>query len=204
MNPFPGANPLWIEAKQASKWLLLGLHGSLGSAEGFREVDPYLQLPNLNRLYLNGLIPDYGRYRWYIDSATRLTACQHLSHVLDWLNEHGFPTQRTFLLGFSQGAALCFELAARYPRPFAGIISMSGQVEDMPFLLKNIHALQKKSWLVTHGTHDTNLSVERMRNQVATLQKAGLSIEYFETDKGHEFDAIEELPFIRRWIQRRM
>lgn len=40
--------------------------------------------------------------------------------------EAGLPVERTMLLGFSQGACLALEYAARHPRPYGAVIGLSG------------------------------------------------------------------------------
>lgn len=42
------------------------------------------------------------------------------------LNEGGIPTEKIILLGFSQGACLTTEFAARHPQRFGGIVGFSG------------------------------------------------------------------------------
>ena len=42
------------------------------------------------------------------------------------LNDHGIPTEQIILLGFSQGACLTTEFAARHPQKYGGIIGFSG------------------------------------------------------------------------------
>lgn len=46
-------------------------------------------------------------------------------HLSD-LNEAGIPTDRIILLGFSQGACLATEFAARHPQKYGGVIGLSG------------------------------------------------------------------------------
>jgi predicted esterase len=46
--------------------------------------------------------------------------------LLDRLDEAGLPRERVALLGFSQGACLALEYAARHARPYAGVIGLSG------------------------------------------------------------------------------
>lgn len=42
------------------------------------------------------------------------------------LNEAGIPTDKIILLGFSQGACLASEFAARHPQRFGGVVALSG------------------------------------------------------------------------------
>lgn len=46
--------------------------------------------------------------------------------LLDRLQEAGMPAERTVLLGFSQGACLTLEYAARNARRYGGVVGLSG------------------------------------------------------------------------------
>ena len=43
-----------------------------------------------------------------------------------WSNRPAFPTERTYLLGFSQGACLALEYAARHAARYGGVFGLSG------------------------------------------------------------------------------
>jgi phospholipase/carboxylesterase len=49
-----------------------------------------------------------------------------LSSLLAYLEAAGIPPERTVLLGFSQGACLATEFAARHARRFGGVVGLSG------------------------------------------------------------------------------
>ncbi len=51
---------------------------------------------------------------------------QALNAVRALLERQGIDARRTVLLGFSQGACLALEYAARFPRPFGGVVGLSG------------------------------------------------------------------------------
>lgn len=53
-------------------------------------------------------------------------ALQTLSGVVEDLEREGVPSERIVLLGFSQGACLALEFAARNARRFGGVIALSG------------------------------------------------------------------------------
>lgn len=81
------------------------------------------------------LAPEAAGWSWYPQSfmAPRQanepflsSALAQLDKVLDHIEEEGLPRQRVVLMGFSQGACLSLELAARHPRRFAGIVAYSG------------------------------------------------------------------------------
>lgn len=49
-----------------------------------------------------------------------------IGSLLRILEEEGVPADRVVLMGFSQGACLAQEFAARHPRRYAGIVGLSG------------------------------------------------------------------------------
>ena len=46
--------------------------------------------------------------------------------MLDRVSQAGIPPERTILLGFSQGACLALEFAARHARRYGGVVGLSG------------------------------------------------------------------------------
>lgn len=51
---------------------------------------------------------------------------QAIEDVLRTVEEAGVPTERTVVLGFSQGACLALEYVARTPRRYGGAVALSG------------------------------------------------------------------------------
>ena len=51
---------------------------------------------------------------------------QAVRDVLDRVEAAGIPPERTVLLGFSQGACLALEFAARHARRYGGVVGLSG------------------------------------------------------------------------------
>lgn len=49
-----------------------------------------------------------------------------VADVLSIVATAGIPVERTLLLGFSQGACLALEYAARNPKPYGGVVGLSG------------------------------------------------------------------------------
>jgi predicted esterase len=49
-----------------------------------------------------------------------------VNQILDRLSEAGTPPERAVLLGFSQGACLALEFAARHARRYGGVVGLSG------------------------------------------------------------------------------
>lgn len=63
------------------------------------------------------------------------SALNFVGAVLKQITDAGIPTERTILLGFSQGACLNLEFAARNARRYGGVVGLSGALigpDDTP------------------------------------------------------------------------
>jgi predicted esterase len=114
---------------RASAALLL-VHGRGGTAEGILTLAEELAQPGYAYL-----APQAAGNTWYPfnflapieHNEPYLTgALGRLRAVFNQLASAGIPAERTALLGFSQGACLALEFAARNPRRYGGIIGLSG------------------------------------------------------------------------------
>jgi predicted esterase len=81
------------------------------------------------------LAPQAAGYTWYPYSFLSpikknepylSSALEVVATVLDRVNKAGVPAEKTILLGFSQGACLSTEFAARNPRRYGGLAILSG------------------------------------------------------------------------------
>lgn len=54
------------------------------------------------------------------------SALSRIDQLIEELNSHNITTDRILLTGFSQGACLSLEYAARNPRSYAGVVGLSG------------------------------------------------------------------------------
>lgn len=54
------------------------------------------------------------------------SALETLQNLLQEVADAGIPPEKTMILGFSQGACLASETAARYPQQYGGIVALSG------------------------------------------------------------------------------
>ncbi len=61
-----------------------------------------------------------------------------LADVLDSADHAGLPSERQLLLGFSQGACLTLEFAARNPRRYAGVVGFTGGLIGPPSTTRDV------------------------------------------------------------------
>lgn len=90
------------------------------------------------------------------------------------------------LVGFSQGAALAFAFALKYPSRVDRIAGLSGFLpEGSDALLRN-KPLKGKPIFIAHGEQDRLVPVDKARQAVKLLESAGSQVTYCEDDVGHK------------------
>lgn len=109
---------------------MLLIHGRGATAESILSLADELAHPDFvylapqaagNTWYPHSFLAPIASNEPYLSSA--LLA---VGDVLDHLENAGIPAERTILLGFSQGACLALEFAARHARRYGGLVGLSG------------------------------------------------------------------------------
>ncbi len=189
-----------------SRRLLVVLHGLGDSLEGYRWLPGELALPWLNYLLVNAPDEYFGGYSWYDiygDSAPGIARSRRLlTGLLEDLPPRGFAPEDTALLGFSQGCLMTLESGLRYPRRLAGLVGISGYLQDVATLLRELSpAARGQRILWTHGREDPLIPIEPVRKQAELLRRAGLDVTWREFDKAHTIAGEEELAVIRDFLR---
>jgi len=112
------------------------LHGRGGSARDVLALARALEEPRLACL-----APQAADSAWYPQSFLApiernepwlSSALDVVRRLLDTLAEAGIPQQRALLLGFSQGACLALEFAARHGTRYGGVAGLAGGLIGAP------------------------------------------------------------------------
>lgn len=112
------------------------VHGRGATAESILTLADELGQPGLTYL-----APQAAGYSWYPYSFLApmeknepglSSALEVLEGLLAKLEAEGIPAERTVLLGFSQGACLTSEFAARHAKRYAGLVALSGGLIGPP------------------------------------------------------------------------
>lgn len=93
------------------------------------------------------------------------------------------------LVGFSQGAALSYVLSLMHPDRINVVAGLSGFMPENAESLVENQPVSGKEIFVTHGSKDDIVPVERARNAVDILERAGAKVTYCEEDVGHKLSA---------------
>lgn len=136
-NPHQGQPVLQAgEPLERAKAAMVMVHGRGATAE-----DILALTAEFNQDGFAYLAPQAAGYSWYPQSFLAplpenepwlSSALNLLAEVKERLVESGFSAERTIWLGFSQGACLALEFAARHAQRYGGLIGLSGGLIGPP------------------------------------------------------------------------
>jgi len=190
-----------------SKWIMLVLHGLGDCGNSYAWLQSNLELPQMNYLLLDAPNEYFGGFSWYDFEGSQEEAQnginqsrKMLNALLDELLEKGYPSDHIFLFGFSQGCLMSLETGLRYHQKLAGIIGVSGYINDLDSLEKNVSPYAKDlPLLVTHGYQDPVLSFQYTEKQMRYLKQKGFKIDWKAFLKEHTI-IDEEIDVFRSFV----
>ena len=153
-------------------------------------------------------VPPGGRH-WYLvprvgypDPATFRRSYELLSAFLDELLEaRGLGWDRTVIGGFSMGAVMSYAVGLGQNRPSpAGIVALSGFIPTVEGWRAELETRPRLPVLIHHGRNDPVIDVDFARRAHELLDRAGLAVDYLESDAGHSLPA-ELLPRLRQFVE---
>lgn len=119
--------------------------------------------------------------------------------------EYRLDARRLYLTGLSMGGHGVWHIAASLPDRFAALLVICGFAELGPstgLADKLAPQLTQVPIWCFHGEQDTNVPVEKTREMVAAIRKAGGQVEYTEYRDGTHFvwDRVYENREVWRWL----
>lgn len=101
-----------------------------------------------------------------------------VGRLVDELGEAGFGPERIVLLGFSQGACLALEYAARHPRRYGGVVGLSGGLIGPPGAPRDYPgSLDGTPVFLGCSDIDAHIPLERVKETTDVLGRMGASVE---------------------------
>ena len=157
----------------------------------------------------------WGGYAWYnleqtanglkSDNISRVASENLLTQSLaDIIQKEGGDPNQIYLMGFSQGSAMCYSIIGRHDFEklglrVRGVIIMSGYIpEDViePLRKKDLSAIP---FFLSHGIHDDLIPPIAMKVANDILEKAGAKTFAKDYEIGHGLTE-ETVSDIRKWL----
>lgn len=162
--------------------VIILVHGRGASAESILSLYDHLDAKTFaaiapqaagNTWYPYSFLAPIAANQPYLDSALN-----KLGSLVDDLLNRGVASEKIVLVGFSQGACLTTEFAARYPRRYGGIFAFTGGLigpdgtpRDYPGSLAGTPVFLGTS------DPDPHVPIERVIETQSVLQRMGASVE---------------------------
>lgn len=155
-----------------------------------------------------------GGYAWYSINFDDINgkfsdlkeAKQSIDEIANFIEEiktkYNTNPDKTFLLGFSQGAILSYSLSFFHPNKIQHILALSGYI-NTELLPENISSEIKTDYYCSHGSVDQVLPVEWARNSKPFLDNLDFQNEYSEYNVGHGV-APQNFYSFKKWIEARL
>jgi phospholipase/carboxylesterase len=144
-----------VHGRGATARGIIGLSQEFGTDREIAYVAP--QAAD-NSWYPNSFLAPFERNEPELSSALRA-----VGEAVERVRNAGLPSERTLLLGFSQGACLTLEYVARNPRRYGGVVGLSGGLigpDSMP--REYTGALQETSVFLGCSDVDPHIPLERV------------------------------------------
>lgn len=119
-----------------------------------------------------------------------------------FLNESGVAPERLILMGFSQGAMLAVDLAARAGTAPAGVAILSGTLVNKPALAELAPGKKGMPFFQSHGSVDPILGFAQARALEKLLIESGWKGQLRRFEGGHAIPA-EMVEGLKGWLEKR-
>jgi predicted esterase len=169
-------------APRDARLVLILVHGRGASAEDILGLGAELHLPDVACV-----APQAAGHTWYPYSFLSpipqnepgiTSGLGVIATLIDELGEAGVPPARIGLLGFSQGACLSLEFAARNPRRYAGVFGLSGGLIGPPGTPRAYAgSLDDTPVFLGCSDVDSHIPVERVHESAEVFRRMGAKVD---------------------------
>ncbi len=202
-GPHQGLPLVWAgrPVEEASGAVVM-VHGRGATAESILELRHEFESPELACV-----APQAAGYTWYPNSFMApmernepglSSGLARLGETLAELEARGIPPERTILLGFSQGACLSLEFAARNARRYAAVVGLSGGLIGPPGTPRDYQgSFAGTPVFLGCSDRDPHIPRERVDESAEVLRRMGAEVtERIYPAMGHTVNE-DELEFVR-------
>ncbi|MBN2431601.1 MAG: dienelactone hydrolase family protein [Acidobacteria bacterium] len=193
--------------------LVIGLHGYLDSVDNFIRL--WNGVTGADLIYVTPETP-YGhpptvhnkrmQYSWMPPTRDRnlVNTCDDMltEYIINVRNRVAARHKigDVYLLGFSQGVGIAYDVATRHPDLFTGVIALAGILPGEEFVpADRLAAAKSLRILIGHGRQDPAVQAATSRQAHERLAALGYTVTLLEYDAGHEVPP-GVLEKVARWL----
>ncbi|MES1245155.1 MAG: dienelactone hydrolase family protein [Acidobacteriota bacterium] len=185
-----------------AKAAMILVHGRGAPAEDILDLGRELDRPDL--AYLAPQAPEHAWYPYSFLAPLEANepglsnGLALLGHLVERLEGAGIPPERTVLLGFSQGACLSLEFAARNAKRYGGVIGLSGGLIGPPGTSRDYPgSLAETPVFLGCSDRDPHIPLARVKETSEVLERMGARVtERIYPAMGHTVNE-DELKYVR-------
>jgi len=202
-QPVLRIGPPLAEARLA----VVAIHGRGASAEDILGLAGEITAPDVAFF-----APQAAGFTWYPHSFLTpiaqnepylTSALEFIAALVGDIVGEGVPHERIGIMGFSQGACLSLEFAARHARPYAAVIALSGGLIGPPGTPREYRgSMDGTPVFLGCSDIDPHIPVERVHESAEIFQRLGAIVdERIYPRMGHTINA-DELGAVRALLAR--
>ena len=194
-----------VPVEKAKKAIIM-IHGRGATAVNIASLEKDLDLQDTAVF-----APQATNHSWYpysflapaVDNQPALdSALETIGLVLDEIISKGISKDQISFLGFSQGACLALEFAARNADRYAGVIAFTGGLIGEELLAENYSGDFKQTpVLITTGDPDPHVPLERVEASVAIFRKLNADVTLRVYKHRPHTITMEEIQLARKLLQ---
>ncbi len=161
--------------------VMILLHGRGATAESILALADYLPHPQMAYLAPQAAGNSWYPYSFLVPTAQNepylSMALQTVAALVAQVTEAGIPAARIVLAGFSQGACLAAEFAARHAQRYGGLLLFSGGLIGPPGAPRNYPGtLAETAVFIGCSDVDAHIPLTRVRETSALFQQMGAQV----------------------------
>jgi phospholipase/carboxylesterase len=135
-----------------------------------------------------------------IDQASLDVSAQQIGDLIEREIASGVPSERIFLFGFSQGGAVAYHTALRYPKKLGGVAALSTYLATADRMAAEMDAVNAGlPILICHGSQDDVVPLQLGLRAREALQGLGLAPQWHDYPMAHEV-CLPELQQLGAWL----
>jgi phospholipase/carboxylesterase len=186
--------------------LLVFFHGHCGSERQIIRLAPRLSRRNYICIGLRGPLEAGPRpngrmgYSWGDPSEADSQIEDYVFHAIEQTRlKYHVHSERIYLAGFCEGAALAYRLGFLFPERFGGLISLNGAIPRQGGPLLRLPEVRQLKVLIGHGIANACVPLTMAQADYRLLYTAGLDVTMHTYAATHRLHT-DMLKDVNRWI----